>query len=66
MTVEVSNGGSGGNTFLAFIVGAVLIALVVLGFFMFTGGRIPGMQPSGPSLNVNVHAPSMPKPTTNP
>ncbi|HXC55006.1 MAG TPA: hypothetical protein VNU97_06905 [Rhizomicrobium sp.] len=62
MATDTNAGSGGGNTFLAFIVGAVLIAVVVLGFFMFTGGHFPG-QNSGTSLNVNVHAPSVPKPS---
>jgi hypothetical protein len=52
--------GGGGNAMLAFLVGGLLIVVIVMGFFVF-GGHLPG-QNSGPSLNVNVHAPSTPKP----
>ena len=33
------NGGGGGNAFLGVIVGALLIAVVALGFFVMNGGR---------------------------
>lgn len=63
MAVEISNGGSSGNTFLAFVVGAVLIAIVALGIFMFTGGHIFPQQ-QGPSINLHVKTPSVPTPTS--
>jgi hypothetical protein len=60
MATDTSSGSGGGNTMLAFLVGGLLVVVVVLGFFVF-GGHLPG-QNTGPSLNVNVHAPSVPTP----
>lgn len=52
------NNNSGGTSFLAFIVGGLLVAVVVVGLFVY-GGHFGGAQaPSGGSLNVNVHAPT--------
>ena len=53
--------GGGGNATLAFLVGGLLVLVLVIGFFVF-GGHMPG-QSAGSSLNVNVHAPSVPTPT---
>lgn len=37
MAIEVHNDGGSGNTFLGFIVGALLLAVGVVGFFMWDG-----------------------------
>jgi hypothetical protein len=63
MTINNVEGGSSGATpFLAFIVGALIIAVAVLGFFMFTNGHIftgqPQVMPS--HMNVTVKAPPAP------
>jgi hypothetical protein len=47
MAVEVDNSGGGGNVLIGFLLGAVLIAVAVVGFFMWdnykshTGGSTP-------------------------
>jgi hypothetical protein len=47
MAVEVDNSGGGGNVLVGFLLGAVLIAVAVVGFFMWdnykshTGGGAP-------------------------
>ena len=47
MAVEVDNSGGGGNVMLGFLLGAVLIAVAIVGFFMWdnykshTGGGAP-------------------------
>ena len=61
MATDTSNGG--GNTFLAFVVGALLIVVAVVGFFMFTGGRLSLNNNPAPSINLNVHPPAVPKPS---
>ncbi|HSM94720.1 MAG TPA: hypothetical protein VLT91_01660 [Rhizomicrobium sp.] len=49
------NAGSGGNTFLAFIVGALLVVVVVFGFFYVTGGHMGGTGGTPTAkLDVNV------------
>ena len=48
------NSGNSGVTMLAFIVGALLVAVV--GFFVFRG--FPGAAPSGPSITVTAPTPS--------
>ena len=54
-----SSGGSGG--FMAFIVGGLVVVVAVLGFFMFTGGHMPGASATK-NLNVSVSSPNLPKP----
>lgn len=46
---------SGGNSFLGVIVGALLVVVLGIGAFVVLGH---GAQPSGPSLNVSVPAPT--------
>ena len=52
MAVEVDNSGGGGNVLLGFLLGAVLIAVAVVGFFMWdnykshTGGAQLPLRPS--------------------
>lgn len=54
---------SGGNTFLGFMVGGLLVVVAVLGFFMFTGGHF-SLQNGPPSVNLTVKPPALPKPPT--
>ena len=42
----------GGNSALGMIVGILLVAVVVLGFFMYTGGHFGN---SGTNINVPSH-----------
>ena len=60
MATDTSSGG--GNAFLAFVVGALLIVVAVFGFFMFTGGHFNFGNPA-PSVSLNVHTPAVPKPS---
>jgi hypothetical protein len=47
MAVEVDNSGGGGNVLIGFLLGAVLIAVAIVGFFMWdnykshSGGGTP-------------------------
>jgi hypothetical protein len=50
------NGGGGGNAFLGVIVGALLIAVVALGFFVMNGGM------GGQTADINIEAPEAPTP----
>lgn len=49
-----------GGGFLAFIVGGLIVAVAVIGWFLYTGGR-PAM-PETPEVNldINVPAPKLP------
>ncbi|MES2473924.1 MAG: hypothetical protein V4601_13915 [Pseudomonadota bacterium] len=55
MAVEVHTDGSGGggNTFLGFIVGALLLAVGVVGFFMWDGFK-SGQGPQAPTAVIKV------------
>jgi hypothetical protein len=58
---EGSNNG-GGNSGLAFIVGGLLVAVLVIAFFVFSGG-LPGAEKKEVNVDVNlpeVSAPSAP------
>jgi hypothetical protein len=50
---------SGSNTMLSFLVGALLVAVVALGYLMYTGGHVLP-QNNGPSINLSVKTPSTP------
>ena len=50
------NGDGGGNAFLGVIVGALLIAVVALGFFVMNGGM--GNQ----TADISIEAPEAPTP----
>ena len=61
MATDTSNAGtSGGNTFLAVLVGAILAIVVALGLWVLDGRHMPG-QSQAPSINLNVKAPAAPK-----
>jgi hypothetical protein len=57
-----TDSGSGATPWLAFFIGALIVAVAVLGFFMFTGGHIfTGATPSMPAhMNVTVKVPPGP------
>ena len=66
MADNINNTSGGGNTGLAFIVGAVVVVLAVIAFFVF--GR--GMAPETRNVDVDVdlpkvEAPSVPAPAEN-
>lgn len=50
------NNGGGGNAFLGVIVGALLIAVVALGFVVVNGGI------GGQSADISIEAPDVPSP----
>jgi hypothetical protein len=50
------NNSGGGNGFLGVIVGALLIAVVALGFVVVNGGR------GGQSADISIEAPEVPTP----
>jgi hypothetical protein len=53
-----TDSGGGATPWLAFLVGGLLVAVAVLGFFMFTGGHFGGPQALTPAhMNVTVKAP---------
>jgi len=55
-----TDSGSGATPWLAFFIGALIVAVAVLGFFMFTGGHIPFGQSGPGNVNVTVKAPAIP------
>jgi len=50
------NGGGGGNAFLGVVVGALLIAVVALGFFVMNQGM------GGQSADISIEAPEVATP----
>jgi hypothetical protein len=57
MATDTNSGG--GNTMLSFLVGALLVAVVVLGYLFYTGGHVLP-QNNSPSINLSVKTPSTP------
>lgn len=55
---------SGGNMFLAFVVGALLVLVLAIGWLAWTGG-LPTAQ--APKMDITLpETPSLPTPTPNP
>jgi hypothetical protein len=56
MAVEVDNsGGGGGNVLVGFLLGAVLIAVAIVGFFMWDNFKShSGGAASAPSATITV------------
>lgn len=52
--------GGGSNGFLFFIVGALIVVVAVIGYFVFAGGH--GLGGGHKSLDVTVSSPNLPKP----
>jgi hypothetical protein len=53
MIVETS-GGNGGNVFLAFLLGAVLVGVGIVGFFMWDGYKSHAGSPAPAGVSVTV------------
>lgn len=56
----MADNGGGGTSMLAFIVGGLLVAVVVIGFLMWNGGVFGGHDK--PAASLEVHVPSAPSP----
>ncbi len=54
---DTTSTSSGATPWLAFLLGAVIVVLAVLGFFVFSGHKIGS---STPSINVSVPTPTAP------
>jgi hypothetical protein len=53
MAVEVDSGGGGGNAFIGFLLGAVLVAVAIVGFFMWDNYKSHGGG-GAPAATVTV------------
>jgi hypothetical protein len=53
--------GRGGNAGLAFIVGAVVVVVAIIAWFVFGGGMTP--QAPTKSIDVDVSVPEVPAPS---
>ena len=58
MADNINNTGGGGNTGLAFIVGAIVVVLAVVAYFVFARGGAPGTK----QIDVNVDVPEVSAP----
>ncbi len=54
MAVEVDNSGGGGNVLIGFLLGAVLIAVAILGFFMWDNYKSHPGGGSTPIATITV------------
>ena len=54
MAVEVDSGGGGGNVLIGFLLGAVLIAVAIVGFFMWDNYKSHTGSASAPSATITV------------
>jgi len=54
MAVEVNSGGGGGNALIGFLLGAVLVAVAIVGFFMWDNFKSHGGSAPAPAATVIV------------
>jgi hypothetical protein len=54
MAVEVDSSGGGGNAIIGFLLGAVLVVVAVIGFFMWDNYKSHGGSASAPTATVTV------------
>jgi hypothetical protein len=53
----MADNSGGSNSALALLVGALLVAVVVLGFFLYSGGHLGAPAPNTAHFDVHVQAP---------
>jgi hypothetical protein len=54
MAVEVDNGGGGSNVLVGFLLGAVLVAVAIVGFFMWDNYKSHTGGASAPTATIVV------------
>jgi hypothetical protein len=54
MAVEVNSGGGGGNAFIGFLLGAVLVAVAIVGFFMWDNYKSHTGGGAAPTATITV------------
>ena len=54
MAVEVDNSGGGGNVLIGFLLGAVLVAVAIVGFFMWDNYKSHTGGGSTPTAAITV------------
>ena len=54
MAIEVDNSGGGGNVLIGFLLGAVLLAVAVVGFFMWDNYKSHTGGGAGPTATITV------------
>ena len=54
MAVEVDNSGGGGNVLIGFLLGAVLIAVAIVGFFMWDNYKSHTGGGAAPAATITV------------
>ena len=57
MAIEVDNSGGSGNVLIGFLLGAVLIAVAIVGFFMWDNYKSRTGAASAPTATVIVKKP---------
>lgn len=59
MADNINNSGGGGNTGMAFIIGAVVVVLAIVAYFVFVRG---GAGPETKNVDVDVNLPEVSAP----
>jgi len=55
MAVEIDSGGGGGNVLIGFLLGAVLVAIAIVGFFMWDNYKShTGGSAATPTATITV------------
>ena len=60
-TINTSPERKGGGGFMAFILGGVIVAVAVIGWFLYSGGRPAAPERPEVNLDINIPAPKLPE-----
>ncbi len=55
------NSSGGATPWLAFLVGGLLVAVIVIGFVMYSGGGAKPSVPESVNVDINVPKPALPE-----
>jgi hypothetical protein len=54
MAVEINPGNGGSNTLIGFLLGGILVAVAVIGFFMWDNFKSHQGAPAGPAAGIHL------------
>ena len=58
MSMSSTDNGNGATPWLAFLVGGLLVAVLAMGFFAYTGGKLAAPTQESSKIEFNVKPPA--------